>query len=229
MTEACTGRVGVLGEVQWYVVPNASTLDADGGRVHGYWVGSPDRIVLSDAHRLDGPLVRHEMLHALLQTAGHPRDSFLTACDGVVSCDGACASETGGRSLPTAAAPELSPGDLVTRTEIAPERPAESIDSGALAVTVSITNPRTEPVWVRLTPQAPGDPYSQTFGVVLDYDEPSRIGTSVYEWTAAARFPLGPRETRRYVWDGQLPAGRYGIRGYFNTDTATRVVLGVGP
>ena len=89
--------------------------------------------------------------------------------------------------------------------------------------------PVREPVWVRLTPQAPGDPFSHTFGVLMDYDDPTRILAYSYDWTAAARFPLGAGESRRYVWDGELPQGTFGIRGHFNSDTAPRLVLQVGP
>ncbi|HKP16410.1 MAG TPA: hypothetical protein VJT85_10095, partial [Gemmatimonadaceae bacterium] len=109
-----------------------------------------------------------------------------------------------------------------------------SVDSGAVAVTVTITNPRDEPVWIRLTPQAPGDRFSHTFGVAADYDDyddyRARVFAYDYTWIEGERFPLAARETRRYVWDNQLlRAGRYGIRGYFNTDTAARVILTVGP
>jgi hypothetical protein len=97
-------------------------------------------------------------------------------------------------------------------------------------VTVSITNPRDEPIWVRLVPQASGDPFSRTFGVAADYDGVQNgVFAFSYTWIDGERFPLGARETRRFVWDDQsLPAGRYGIRGYFNTDTTVRVVLTVG-
>jgi hypothetical protein len=230
MTEACSGVQGDLASVSWYVVPNTTTLDLDGERVHGYWVRGANRIVLADAHRYDGPLVRHEMLHALLRVPGHPRATFLSACDGIVACDGACETEAGGRPPPPASAPELLPRDLGTRVEVIPSMPAVSIDDGAVVVTVTITNPRNEPVWVRLTPQGPGDPLSHTFGVLIDYDDPVKIGTSGYTWIASQRFPLGARERRRYiVFDGDLFAGRYGVRGYFNVDTAPRIALQVGP
>ena len=229
MTESCSKRAGDLGTVEWYVVPNAMTLDIGGERLHGYWIGTPNRIVLADARRLDGPLVRHEMLHALLQTIDHPRDPFLIDCDGIVSCDGACDVDTGGRASPPESASEVSTRDVRTRLDIAPGQPAQTLDQGAVALVVSITNPRSEPVWVRLTPQGASDPFSTTFGIAVDYEDPARIGTSAYTWITGSRFGLEPGATRRYVWDGQLPAGRYGIRGYFNIDTAPRIILEVAP
>ena len=229
MTEACSGRSGDFRGVQWYVVPGTRSIDVQGQQYDGFWFGRPNRIVLAEASRLDGPPVRHEMLHALLGENGHPRDPFLTACDGVVACDGECAIETGGRTLPPLDATEISPHDVATRIEITPRGPAESLDSGAVAVTVSITNPRDEPVWVRLEAQAPGYPASHTFGVAAYYDEyPDRVFAYSYLWIEGVRFPLGARETRRFVWDDLLTAGRYGIRGFFNSDTTARVVLTVG-
>ncbi|MFL5617558.1 MAG: hypothetical protein ACJ79A_04085 [Gemmatimonadaceae bacterium] len=209
-------------------MPDVQSIEVDGKTYHGFWYGAPDRIVLADTRRLDGPLVRHEMLHVLLRAQGHPRDPFLTSCEDVVVCDGACLVEAGGRVPPPPTAPELSPRDVATRIEIAPREPAQSLDSGAVAVTVSITNPRAEPVWVRLVPQAPGDPFSHTFGFAIDYDDANRVGSAGYTWAEGDRFPLGARETRRYVWDDQLSAGRFGVRGYFNTDTAARIVVTVG-
>ena len=148
MTESCSGRQGDLRAVRWYVVPNATSIDVDGQQVHGETIGN--RIVLADSHRLDGPLVRHEMLHALLGVGGHPRDAFLVACNDVVACEGACETEAGGRPAPLEGATELAPRDLVTRVDVVPRPPAASQDSGAVAVIVSITNPRATPVWVRI-------------------------------------------------------------------------------
>jgi hypothetical protein len=231
MTEACSELTGDLGSIQWYVVPNSTTIEVDGKKLHGYWFGSSDRIVLADAHRLDGELVRHEMLHALLGDGGkHRRDYFVNRCNGIVACDGACDSETGGRQPPPPTAPELLPSSIGTRFEVEPRSPsASSADSGAIAVIVSITNPLDEPAWIRMTPQDAGDDIAHTFGFAIDYDDPARVMTSGYTWHVGTRFPIGPRETRRYVWDEQLSAGRYGIRGYFNSDTARRVVLDVAP
>lgn len=231
LTEACSDHVGDQAAVEWYIVPNATTLDVNGERLHGYWIGSsPNRIILADAHRLDGPLVRHEMLHALLQSAEHSRQSFVTDCDGVVACDGACATESGGHPSPPESAPELSPHDVGTHIDIEPKQPTVTSDGGAFVVVISISNPRSVPVWIRLTPQAPNDPFSHTFGIVTDYDdEPSRIGMAGHTWIEGSRFGLEPGAVRRYVWDLQLPVGRYGLRAYFNVDTTQRMVLSIRP
>jgi hypothetical protein len=230
MTESCSRRQGDLRAIKWYVVPNVTSIDLNGQRVQGETIGN--RIILVDRFRLDGPLVRHEMLHALLPgTSGHPRDQFLLACDGVVVCEGACEKEAGGRIEPSEDAPELDPRDLLTRVEVTPQDPSVSRDSGAVAVIISITNPLATPAWVRLTPPGSDDVIGITFGVSIDYNDGSPRCCAYWGSTGVigTRFPLAANETRRYVWDEQLWAGDYGIRGWFNADTAPRFVLNVGP
>jgi hypothetical protein len=229
MTESCSGKQGELGAIRWYIVPNATSMDVDGKSVQGETIGT-DRIVLVESYSLDGPLVRHEMLHALLGVGGHPRDAYLGACDGVVVCDSVCEAEAGGRSVPPPEATELAPRDLLTRVEVAPREPAASRNGGAVAVMVSITNPLATPAWVRLTPPGSRDPVGSIFGLLIDDNDGGDCCVHSPSTTiVGARFPLAARETRRWVWDGDLTAGDYGIRGYFNDDTVPRFVLNVGP
>jgi hypothetical protein len=210
-------------------VPNTTTLSYQGKQVDAYWISNPDRIVLADARRNDGPIVRHEMLHALLHHSGHPRAAFLTACGGVVACAGECAVEAGGYASPPASAPELQPREVGTRVDVMSPTTAAALDSGAVAAMITITNPRAEPVWVRLTPRESGDLTYYTFGIVVDYDDPARIAALSSESTTLDRFALGAGESRRWVWDGTLNRGRFGIRGYFNVDSAARQVISLGP
>jgi hypothetical protein len=228
LTQACSGITGDFASVSWYVVPSTRSLSYQGQRVDAYWIGNPDRVVLADSLRNDGPTVRHEMLHVLLQRNGHPRSAYLDACGGVVACNGACALEAGLYGSPPASAPELQPRDVDTRVDVFAPLPAEVTDSGAAAVLITITNPRTEPVWVRLTPRESGDFQYPTFGVVADYDDPARIAKLAIEWSQSDRFPLGAGERRRWVWEGSFPPGRYGVLGYFNVDSVPRQVISVG-
>jgi hypothetical protein len=104
-TEACSGITRSFEAVQFYVVPNASTIhDAKYGEVAAYWSAASNRIVIADFYESQGQVVRHEMLHALLRTGGHPPAYFQGKCAGVVDC-----SEIGcrGAALP----PEIAPGN----------------------------------------------------------------------------------------------------------------------
>ena len=228
LTQACSGITGDFASVSWYVVPNTRSLSHQGRQVDAYWISDPDRIVLADSLRNDGPTVRHEMLHVLLHREGHPRDAYLEACGGVVACDGECALEAGLYGSPPATAPELQASDVDTRVDVFAPLPAEVADSGAVAVMVTVANPRTEPVWVRLVPRESGDFQYPTFGVVADYDDPAKIAKLAIEWSGSDRFALGAGERRRWVWEGSFPPGRYGILGYFNVDSLPRQVIMVG-
>ena len=228
VTQACSGITGDFRSVSWYVVPNTGSLSYQGKKVNAYWIGDPDRIVLADSLRDSGPIVRHEMLHVLLHRNGHPRSAFLEACGGVVACDGECALEAGVYGSTSASAPVLQPRDVGTRVDVLAPLPAEVVDSGAAAVLITITNPRAEPVWVRLTPRESGDFQFPTFGFVADYDEPSRIAASAIEWSQADRISLDAGERRRWLWEGTLRPGRYGILGFFNVDSVARRVITVG-
>jgi hypothetical protein len=84
-TEACSGIKGSLDAIQFYKVPNASTIpDNTYGEVAAYWSPASNRIVLADFYEMQGQLVRHEMLHALLRVSGHPSEYFQGRCADVV-------------------------------------------------------------------------------------------------------------------------------------------------
>ena len=229
LTQACSGLTGDYASVQWYVVPNTTTINDAGKQVDAFWISDPDRIILADARKDDGRIVRHEMLHALLHRNGHPRDAFLVGCGGIVACDGECALEAGGYASPAASSPELQPSDLGPRVDVMAPLPAEVQDSGgAVAVLITITNPRAEPVWVKLTRRESGDLQYPTFGVVTDYDNPTNIAGVAADWSLADRLPLGAGESRHWLWESALRPGRYGVLGYFNADTLPRQVITIG-
>lgn len=74
LTEHCSGLTGEFASVRWYTVPNAAILTPDSSSpISGYWYPKSNSIVIAAASLDDGQLVRHEMLHALLQRIDHPR------------------------------------------------------------------------------------------------------------------------------------------------------------
>ena len=85
ITEACSGITGSLEAVEFYRIPNASTIpDKTYGEVAAYWSPASNRIVLADFYEMQGQVVRHEMLHALLRVNGHPPEYFQGRCVDVV-------------------------------------------------------------------------------------------------------------------------------------------------
>ncbi len=81
-TEACAGRTGRLAEIDWYVVPGVAQFSNDGAPQVGRWSrsGSDSRIVLAGDFAGDELVVRHEMLHALLDRGDHPSRYFAARC-----------------------------------------------------------------------------------------------------------------------------------------------------
>jgi hypothetical protein len=80
-TEACSGRKGDMSRVTFYAVdaPNGA-IGLNGTLAHGWWVRQGNRIYLPANALGEEWLVRHEMLHALLQRGSHPTTKFVAAC-----------------------------------------------------------------------------------------------------------------------------------------------------
>lgn len=80
-TEACSGRKADMSEVTFYAVdaPNGA-IGLNGTVAHGWWVREGNRIYLPANALGEEWLVRHEMLHALLQRGSHPTKQFVDAC-----------------------------------------------------------------------------------------------------------------------------------------------------
>ncbi len=233
MTQACSGLRGDLGAVRWYVQPGVETLDVpgDGGRYGGYWWAIGNRILLTEKAVADGWLVRHEMLHALIGRAGHPREEFIDRCGGIVTCSGDCRREAGPDPQPEPDAVEIDATELDVSVSVVPSPTFGIHDNGGwFAYVVAATNPRPEAVWVRVQLPRSGVGSAATFGFVE--------GASVwsYAWTKEPRIAFGPRETKRYTYDrssiGSASAyrpGAHAVRGFFNSDTTPPVSFTILP
>lgn len=81
-TRSCSGLSGDLSTVQFYVIPGVQTFSTNDGAKVGLWSreGKTDRIVIAGNYENHEMVVRHEMLHALLQREGHPQDYFINRC-----------------------------------------------------------------------------------------------------------------------------------------------------
>ena len=80
-TEACAKRQGKLEGVAFYAVDAPSGAIKLGEEIaHGWWIRNGNRIYLPANALGEEWLVRHEMLHALLQTGTHPAAIFVDGC-----------------------------------------------------------------------------------------------------------------------------------------------------
>ena len=81
-TRSCSGLEGDLSTVQFYVIPGVQTFSTKDGEKVGLWSreGRTDRIVIAGNYENHEMVVRHEMLHALLQREGHPSGYFVDRC-----------------------------------------------------------------------------------------------------------------------------------------------------
>ena len=77
-TEACSGLRGDFDRVQWLVVPGHS-FHCSSGQCVGHW--EPGHLIyLASDWANHEMVVRHEMLHDLLERSGHPNPPFGQEC-----------------------------------------------------------------------------------------------------------------------------------------------------
>lgn len=231
IVESCSGVSGDLRAVRFYEEPGQATATAGSEQANAYWFSSGNRIVVGGLSEYDGPVVRHEMLHALLGAAaggnGHPHEYFVRRCGGIVHCVATCLTDDGPLPLPDLSAPVAQPAVLDVRVSAqpAPFDPAQF--GGWMAVLVTARNPLSHAVWVEL-PLVGGAPNS--FGFAIDG---SAIDAAAADSTSV---PFRAGETQRQLFDvhvapGQveLAPGSYDLRGFFASDTTgpePLVVLG---
>jgi hypothetical protein len=225
MTQACSGLRGDLGDIQWYVQPDVETLHIPGdhdGPYGAYWWAAGNRILLTEKAATDGWLVRHEMLHALIGRAGHPRADFVDRCGGIVTCTGECRRAAGPDAQPAADAVEIDATELDVTVSVVPSpRFGVHENGGWFAYIVTATNPRAEAVWVRVKRPRPDARGAATFGFV------EGPGVWSHAWTTEPRIGFAPRQTKRYTYDRAAitgtgyayKAGLHEVRGFFNSDT----------
>jgi hypothetical protein len=80
-TEECSGIKADMSQVTFYAVDSPSGAISLGTEVaHGWWMRKGNRVYLPANALGEEWLVRHEMLHALLQRGSHPTEKFAEAC-----------------------------------------------------------------------------------------------------------------------------------------------------
>jgi len=219
MTQACSALSGSLAAVTWYKTNEVVHDTHSGDVIAGYWVSSSNRIVLTTSVMMDGGIVRHEMLHALLRRGGHPRAQFLGNCGGTVECDRACVDDAGPYPAPPAT-PIVATADSIEITlDVEPNTPARNIDEGRFSLTVLARNRTAR--WLAVSPAAGTDP-QRTFSFDVNGDYGATAGDLGAIDPSQTIF--APHETKRQVFDlmigdypigGQLLPGNYVARGGF--------------
>jgi hypothetical protein len=77
-TEACSGLSGNFDRVEWLVVPGYS-FECSSGQCAGHWRRG-HQIYLAAEWAMNEMVVRHEMLHDLMNRGGHPNPPFGDGC-----------------------------------------------------------------------------------------------------------------------------------------------------
>jgi hypothetical protein len=73
-TESCSGLSGNFDRIEWLMVPGYS-FDCGSGQCAGHW-RQGHQIYLADEWKMNEMVVRHEMLHDLMDGGGHPNPPF---------------------------------------------------------------------------------------------------------------------------------------------------------
>jgi hypothetical protein len=200
MVEECSGRQGSLGSVEWFAVPEQLWNPANTSEpVTGYWSLASNRIVLNSNDTVDGGVVRHEMLHALIRAQGHPRSAFLQKCGGIVSCPSACVQEAGAPGSPDAATPRVTPADVEITSAVSVLSASSSSHPSFGTFTIFAHNPFTYPVVVVLPDRPGGIPATYQYGIIRTVSG-GGVGSGDLAYDiGAAYFAAG--ETKRDVFD----------------------------
>lgn len=76
--EACSGVRGDFDAVRFYLAPNG--IKRDGEWAGGLWDQNGNKIYLTPPYKDDPRTIKHEEMHALLQTRDHPPQYFNGVC-----------------------------------------------------------------------------------------------------------------------------------------------------
>jgi hypothetical protein len=233
LTQSCSGISGALGSISWYDAGASLKNPQTGEGLAGYWDGASHSIVLTHASTVDGPTVRHEMLHALLNRRGHPRAQFLGSCAGVVDCEGQCVVDAGPITSPSGAI-RVPSGSIDVSVEISPANPTSDNDGGFFSVIVKARNPQSTFVVVTDDSQSAGA--MDTFSFDFEGQLGQLLGTEVE--SDSSQIIFAPGEEKRQVFDfrigdskflRQLQAGTYTVVGAYAHHSTGPLSVVVGP
>ncbi len=236
MTESCSGVTGSLSKISWYVVPGVTEFQLRGQTVSGYWTEGSNSIVIADSSRLDGSVVRHEMLHALIKGSGHPRSQFLGKCAGVVVCTAQCVTDAGPAPTTNQSAVTVPSDSIEVSVQLVPDQPSVTIDGGVFSLLVTARNPATHPVNVLLLGDAASGLQSFSFQIRafspgFHIDGALRLGDP-----SIAAFAAG--ETKKQYFDfvigtalrnRTVSPGIYRITGWYGNRSGVLTPITIAP
>ncbi len=233
--ESCSGISGSLPDISFYVLQGATSIPSVGEFAGGYWQAQGNQIVLIGETQMSGPLVRHEMLHALLRTKGHSRQFFLRRCAGVVECIDQCIDDADPPPKISAGTPTVPAESLQINISTQPTNPSSTYAGGYFTITVTAHNPAAHAV-VLAPPLVVDQLPPATFGLLFG-NENSGYGFFDHAWDVeATRFAQG--ETKREIFDfaiGRLPGaidltpGAYELRGGYGSHMSQSIKVTVRP
>ena len=237
MAESCTGVKRPLADVSWFVIPGVSLFQLGDRVVSGYWTAGSNRIVLAENSRLDGAVVRHEMVHALIRAPGHPRSAFLQKCAGIVSCTPDCVADAGPSGTDNIAYPIVPPDSLDISVQIDPDPPSLAIDSGVFSVVVSAHNRASHPVNVALPTIVAGRPVAPfSFEIRALFGFAAMVGE--LDLTDASVTIFAADETKRQYFDFVIGSalrnrtvspGSYRFTGFYGARPAVLTPIVISP
>lgn len=235
MTESCSGLRGSFADVDWSVVPGAESLPGNDSERAAEWFEIGNRIVVAGHYMLDGSLIRHEMLHALLRADGHPRFAFLERCAGTVVCADECMHDAGPAPVPPAGTPIVLPNALEIGIAVEPAPVSTSTFGGYFTLVVTAHNPANHAVVVDLSPYR-GTP-GQSFSYDLTTREHLLVGINFNYADDPENTFFRARETKRAAFDlfagphalGGIEPGSYIAYGFFGRALSDSLVVNVSP
>jgi hypothetical protein len=236
MTQACSGRSRDIASIEWYRTPGQSFAvnDQQGA---GLWLRN--RIVIAGDAVYEGQVVRHEMLHALLGTSGHPREAFLGACASIVTCLPNCVQDAGSWTAPSQYE-RLNPDsmDVSANVEITPT----DVDGERwLLAWIRVHNRRDRAVLIT----APGDPRTPNTFAYQIWGQFGAIQKGIQRGIVAfdsSTLFFAPSETKQWLFEFRrgpmlsqyttpvlLPPGAYTVRGAYADHWSTEEKITLTP
>lgn len=221
LVETCSGRPVDMTTIRWYRTASPNFTFNGHPESAGAWIRQGNRIVIAANEVYDGPIVRHEMLHAQLQTGGHPRTEFLGSCASLVNCVGVCLEDAGPWKVPTTYKVIPSESlDISTALAVVPPNAG-----GEMWITawVSTRNPQTQPVLIRALPSVKSP---RTFEYLL-YGAFGGIQRTLSTGDSSTLY-FGPLERKQWLFEFRigsrtsvdsipidLEPGKYSLQGGF--------------